>query len=305
MSTTKQEGTFTVILSLGVNVILAGVKCSVGVIANSHALIADGIHSLTDIAGDIAAIIGIRFAHLPKDDDHPYGHHRFSTLATLFISTLVLSFCIGLAWHSLKNLMQGSATEIPGVAAAWVAGIALIIKETFYQFARRQAEKLGSRLLMANAADHRADAIASLLALIAVVIANTHPEWVAVDKVIGLVLAGWLGAEGIKLFKSACADLIDTAPEEKILKDLSEHILAVPGTKGFHAFRARRVGDRFEIDFHLQVDESATVAQGHAIAGQVKSDILRLHPEVVSVLVHVEPDMPEYRKCDGHHGSAH
>jgi len=198
--------------------------------------------------------------------------------------------------------MQGNATEIPGVAAAWVAGIALIIKETFYHFARRQAEKLGSRLLMANAADHRADAVASLLALIAVVIANTHPEWVAVDKVIGLVLAGWLGAEGIKLFKSACADLIDTAPEEKILKDLSEHILAVPGTKGFHAFRARRVGDRFEIDFHLQVDESATVAQGHAIAGQVKSDILRLHPEVVSVLVHVEPDAPEYRKEDGHHG---
>ncbi len=300
----QKQGSLTVALSLAVNVVLAVVKLTVGLIANSHALIADGIHSLVDIASDIAAIIGIRFSHLPKDEDHPYGHHRFSTLATLFISSLVLIFCVGLAWHSLTGLVRADRIETPGIAAAWVAGIALILKETFYQFARRQAERLGSRLLLANAADHRADAVASLLALIAVVVAHTYPEWVMVDKVVGLVLAGWLGAEGVKLFKGASADLIDTAPEAAVLHDLSEHILAVPGAKGFHAFRARRLGDRFEVDFHLQVVETATVAEGHAIAGQVKSDILRLHPEVISVLVHVEPDVPEHRKRDGHHGLA-
>ncbi|MEI7651341.1 MAG: cation diffusion facilitator family transporter [Verrucomicrobiota bacterium] len=303
MSTTLQrEGGLTVALSLTVNVIMAGAKLSVGTVAQSQALVADGIHSLVDIAGDIAAIIGLKFAHLPKDDDHPYGHHRFSTLATMLISSLVLLFCLGLAWQSLSALVHDVESEPPGLAAAWVAGAALLIKEGFYQYARRQAERLGSRLLMANATDHRADAIASLLALVAVVIANVHPEWKALDKVVGLVLAGWLGSEGIKLFKGACEDLLDTAPEEHVLKDLSEHILAVPGAKGFHAFRARRLGDRFEVDFHLQVTETATVAQGHAIAGQVKSDILRLHPEVISVLVHVEPDAPEHRKQDGHHG---
>ena len=191
----QKQGSITVALSLVVNVVLAAVKLTVGLIANSHALIADGIHSLVDITSDIAAIIGIRFSHLPKDEDHPYGHHRFSTLATLFISTLVLIFCVGLAWHSLTGLVRADKIETPGITAAWVAGIALIIKETFYQFARRQAERLGSRLLLANAADHRADAVASLLALVAVVVANTHPEWVMIDKVVGLVLAGWLGAE--------------------------------------------------------------------------------------------------------------
>ena len=301
-STLQREGGKTVAFSLGVNVLMAGAKLSVGVVASSQALMADGIHSLVDIAGDIAAIIGLKFAHLPKDDDHPYGHHRFSTLTTMLISALVLVFCVGLAWQSLSALVSGQATAKPGIAAAWVAGAALIIKEGFYQYARRQAERLGSRLLMANATDHRADAVASLLALVAVVIAHLHPEWSALDKVVGLVLAGWLGSEGIKLFKGACEDLLDTAPEEHVLKDLSEHILAVPGAKGFHAFRARRLGDRFEVDFHLQVTETATVAQGHAIAGQVKSDILRLHPEVISVLVHVEPDAPEHRKQDGHHG---
>ena len=303
MSTTLQrEGGLTVALSLTVNVLMAGAKLSVGTVAQSQALVADGIHSLVDIAGDIAAIIGLKFAHLPKDDDHPYGHHRFSTLATMLISSLVLLFCLGLAWQSLSALVSGADVAQPGLAAAWVAGAALLIKEGFYQYARRQAVRLGSRLLMANATDHRADAVASLLALIAVVIANLSPEWSVLDKVVGLVLAGWLGAEGLKLFKVSCEDLIDTAPAEHVLHDLSEHILAVPGAKGFHAFRARRLGDRFEVDFHLQVPETATVAEGHAIAGQVKADILRLHPEVISVLVHVEPDEPQHRKQDGHHG---
>ncbi len=303
MSTELQrQGTLTTGLSLGVNVVMATAKLTVGFFASSQALIADGIHSLVDIASDIAAMVGLRFSDLPKDDDHPYGHHRISTLATMFISGLVLAFCVGLAWQSLSALVSGAELATPGLAAAWVAGAALIIKEGFYQYARRQAERLGSRLLMANATDHRADAVASLLALVAVVVANVHPEWKALDKVVGLVLAGWLGSEGIKLFKGACEDLLDTAPAEHVLHDLSEHILAAPGAKGFHAFRARRLGDRFEVDFHLQVAETATVAEGHAIAGRIKADILRSHPEVVSVLVHVEPDMPEHRKQDGHHG---
>lgn len=300
----QRKGTVTVAISLTVNVFLAGLKLIVGFTCFSQALVADGIHSLVDIAGDIAALIGLRLAHLPKDEDHPYGHHRFSTLAALLISSLVLLFCLGLAWQSLSGLVSGAVVKKPELAAAWVAGAALVIKEIFYQFARRQAERLGSRLLMANAADHRADAIASFLALVAVVVANLHPEWVALDKVVGLVLAGWLGAEGIRLFKGACFDLIDTAPEEAVLRDLSEHILAAPGAKGFHAFRARRLGDRFEVDFHLQVAETATVAEGHAIAGRIKADILRLHPEVIAVLVHVEPDHPEHLKPDGHHGLA-
>ena len=303
MSTTsRRDGSVTTWLSLGVNLVLAVAKFTVGILASSQALVADGIHSLVDIASDITAIIGLRFAHLPKDDDHPYGHHRFSTLATMLISSIVLLFCLGLAWQSVSALADGTTTATPGIAAAWVAGAALLVKEGFYRYARRQAERLGSRLLMANAMDHRADAIASLLALVAVVIANLSPEWSVLDKVVGLVLAGWLGAEGIKLFKGSCEDLLDTAPAAHVLRDLSEHILAAPGAYGFHAFRARRLGDRFEIDFHLQVAETATVAEGHAIAGRIKADILKSHPEVVSVLVHVEPNAPEHRKQDGHHG---
>ncbi|MGA0134237.1 MAG: cation diffusion facilitator family transporter [Opitutales bacterium] len=305
MSTPRADGgRRTTLLSLGVNVMLATVKLAVGLVASSQALVADGVHSLVDIVTDVAAYVGLRYADLPKDEDHPYGHHRISTLAALLISSLVLAFCAGLAWQSLGLLIAGDANVVPGMAAAWVAGAALVIKESFYRYARREAERLGSRLLMANALDHRADAIASLLALTAVVVANVHPGWAALDNVTGLVLAGWLGSEGLKIFIGACSDLTDRAPAESVLRDLSEHILSAPGARGFHAFRARRLGDRFEVDFHLQVAETATVSEGHAIAGRIKADILARHPEVVTVLVHVEPDMPEHRKPDGHHGRA-
>jgi len=299
------DGVFTTLLSFGVNVVLAAAKLSVGFIASSQALIADGVHSLVDLVTDVAAYVGLKYSDLPKDEDHPYGHHRISTLAALLISAVVLAFCVGLAWQSVLGLVDGGRPVVPGVAAAWVAGVALVVKEGFYRYARRQAERLGSRLLMANAADHRADAVASLMALVAVLVANLSEDLAGADNVVGLVLAGWLGSEGVKIFLGACSDLMDRAPAESVLKDLSEHILAAPGAKGFHAFRARRLGDRFEVDFHLQVAETATVAEGHAIAGRIKADILKSHPEVVSVLVHVEPDMPQHRKREGHHGGTY
>lgn len=299
---TQSEGLRTTWSSLAVNIVLAGGKFTAGLAANSAALVADGIHSLVDLVSDVAAILGLKYADLPKDEDHPYGHHRINTFATLVIACMVLSFCIGLAWHSLGNLVRGEASEVPGVAAAWVAGIALVIKELFYRYARRQALRLNSRLLLANAADHRADAIASLLALVAVVTARIDPALAPLDQVVGLVMAGWLGAEGLRLLKGATDDLLDRAPAEAVLKDLSEHILAVPGVRGFHAFRARRLGDRLEVDFHLQVDATCTVGDGHAIAGRVKAEIRATHPEVVSVLVHVEPDEPRHLKADGHSG---
>jgi len=302
MISAAAEGIRTIAVSLVVNVALCATKLSVGIAAGSHALVADGVHSLVDLASDIAAMIGLRVADLPKDEDHPYGHHRVSTLATLLISTLVLAFCVGLAWHSVTSLVNGTSDNVPGVAAAWVAGGALLLKEGFYRYARRQAERLGSRLLLANAVDHRADAVASLLALVAVLVSRFFPSLAGLDQVMGLVLAGWLGSEGVKLFRDACQHLVDQAPDEAVLKDLSEHILAVPGVRGFHAFRARRLGDRLEVDFHLQVDAACTVGDGHAIAGRVKAEIRATHPEVVSILVHVEPDEPRHLKADGHSG---
>lgn len=288
-----REGMAVTVGSIAVNLVLIVAKCGAGWLSNSHALIADGIHSIVDTGSDIAACVGLKMSAKPGDERHPYGHHRFVTLITLGISGSVLLFCFGLGRHSVARLLQGEdATPVQaGWVALAVAASALVVKESFYQYAIRQARRLKSGLLMANAMDHRTDAIASLLALITLLaVRYGGPAWAAADSVAGLLLAGWLGLEAFKLCHRSIVDLTDTAPAAGVMKDLSEHILPVAGVRGFHAFRARRVGDMIDVDFHLQVSGDISVEAGHEIATKVKGELLSRHPEVIDALIHVEPD---------------
>lgn len=290
-----REGVAVTRFSILVNVALGVAKCGAGVMAGSHALVADGIHSVVDLGSDIATLVGLKLAAKPGDEKHPYGHHRFVTLVTLGVSSSVLAFCLGLAWHSILRFTDDANTVSAGWLPISVAGVSLVLKEGFYRYAVRQARRLKSGLLLANAMDHRSDALASLVALIALLAVRWGgPGYAAADAVAGLLLAGWLGADALKLVRQALADLTDAAPASEVMRDLAEHILPVAGVRGFHAFRARRVGDMFEVDFHLQVSGDISVHDGHDIASTVKSEILFRHPEVLDALIHVEPDSPHH-----------
>ncbi len=281
--------------SMAANAVLIVFKCSAGFAANSQALIADGVHSIVDMGSDIATMFGLRLAAKPRDENHPYGHHRFVTLITLGIGLSIGAFCVGLASGSLARLNGAPVV----VAAGWIPLIvalgALVVKETFYRYASAQARRLKSRLLMANAMDHRTDSVASLMALLALAAVRWGgPKWAVADAAVGLLMAGWMGAEAIRMVWHGLKDLMDTSPAEEVLHDIAEHILPVDGVRGYHAFRARRVGDMYEVDMHLQVCGDISVEEGHAIAGRVRAVILERHPEVFDALIHVEPDTPEH-----------
>jgi cation diffusion facilitator family transporter len=296
-----REGVGVVRVSLWSNLALAVVKTGAGVAAHSQALIADGVHSLVDMSSDVAGLVGFKLAAQPGDADHPYGHHRYVSLACLFIAGMVLVFCAGLMWASARSLMAPTAVT-PEWPALVVALVALVAKETLYRYVSWKARVLKSRILAAQAVDHRADVVASLLAAVAIGAAWWGGgKWAFLDKAAGLALGGYLAAQGGKIFRQACADLLDTAPEDWIINDLREHILAVPGALAYHDFRARRLGDVYEVDLHLQVDPHLTVEAGHDIARAVKLAILKLHPEVFEVLVHLEPASPEHLKKEGVH----
>jgi cation diffusion facilitator family transporter len=295
------EGVAVTRVSLVVNVALAVAKTSVGYAAHSQALIADGVHSLVDLTSDVAGLVGFKLAAKPGDADHPYGHHRYVSLACLFIAGMVLVFCVLLIWTSARALMQ-SASVLPGWPALVVAVIALAVKETLYRYVSWKARVLKSRVLAAGALDHRADALASLLVVVAIAVVHIGgPSWAFLDKAVGLALGGYLAAQGGKIFKQACADLLDTAPENWIIDDLREHILAVPGALAYHDFRARRVGDVYEVDLHLQVNPKLTVEAGHEIARAVKLAILKRHTDVFEVLIHLEPASQQHIKDAGVH----
>ena len=297
-----QEGLRVSWVSFSVNIFLLLGKAIVGVLSGSYALIADAVHSVIDMASDVAAIFGLKMAGVPRDENHPYGHHKFASLCALLIALSIIGFCGGLIYTSSKALIAGS-DEIPGISAAWVALGAMIVKETMYRYAHRQAVRLKSRILLANALDHRTDAIASLLVLVAVGAAHVGgPSWAFLDKLAGLILGGLMGFESCKLTWGASQDLLDTAPSREIVNDLREHIVPVPGVLAYHNFRARRVGDLYEVDLHVQVAPDKTVTEGHAIADAVESAILKRHPEVLDVMVHIEPASEAHLRPEGVHG---
>lgn len=301
MSRSKQfgDGIAFTRFSLVSNVALALAKCGAGFAANSQALIADGMHSFVDMASDVATLFGLKLATKPSDHDHPYGHHRFVTLITIGVGLSVAAFCAGLAASSVRHLFGRMEPVEPGVVPMAVAAVALVVKETLYRYATAQARRLKSRLLMANALDHRTDAIASLMALIALAAVRWGgPGWAAADSVAGLLMAGWMGAESVRMIWHGLKDLTDTSPTADVVRDISEHILPVEGVRGFHAFRVRRVGDVYEVDLHLQVPGSLSVEDGHAVAGRVRAVILERHPEVLDALIHVEPDSPEHLSAE-------
>jgi cation diffusion facilitator family transporter len=293
------EGRAVTWLSLGLNVALGVVKVVAGWLGHSRALVADGLHSLSDLATDVAVLMGMSVAARPPDSTHPYGHHKVASLASFLIASSLLLFAALLILDGVRGLRAGDA-RVPEPLTLAVALLSVGVKEFLYWRTRRVAESMGSRLLLANAWHHRTDSASSLVAAAGIGAAILlGPEWAFLDAVAAVVLAGWLGVEGLRLLRGAIDDLVDSAPEQALVDDLREHILTVEGAVAYHDFRARRVGDRVEADFHLLVEPTLTIEAGHLIAHRVKEAILAGHPEVLSLLIHVEPALPEHHRNRG------
>ncbi|MGJ8641633.1 MAG: cation diffusion facilitator family transporter [Opitutaceae bacterium] len=288
------DGTRITWIGLLINLLLGVVKTFAGWWLGSKALIADGMHSLLDLLTDMAVLIGLSMAKKPEDEGHHFGHHKFASLAKFFVGGGLLAFAGLLVGAAVMDFRSGVNAPQAGVAAI-VAIISLIIKEVLFWWTRSVAKLLKSDLLMANAWHHRTDSISSLGVAVALVgVWLGGGSWAFLDAAVTLVLGCYLVFEAGKIFRRACADLLDAAPEQEIVEDFREHILATPGALAYHAFRVRRVGDVFEVDLHLQVAPDLTVEKGHEIAKDVKNRIKEMHPEVSKVLVHVEPANNEH-----------
>lgn len=293
------EGRAVTWLSIALNVVLGITKLLAGWLGHSRALIADGLHSLTDLASDVATLMAMSVALRPPDQNHPYGHHKAASLVTLVIATSLLLFGGLLVVDGIRGLQSG-ATRVPSVLTLLVALGSVAIKEALFWRTRRVARATGSRLLLANAWHHRTDSASSLVAATGIGTALLlGPQWAFVDAVASVVLAGWLGVEGVRLLRGAVDDLMDSAPDQELVDDLREHILPVEGALAYHDFRARRVGDLVEADVHLLVHPTLSIQEGHLIAHRVKEAILARHPEVLSLLIHVEPALPEHHRERG------
>lgn len=285
----QRAGWRITVASLVLNFLLGTSKTGIGFFANSGALVADGLNSLSDLSTDIVALFGLKMANKPEDDNHLYGHHKFASLSSLFISGMVLIVCVGLVVSSGWALLHTEPVLL-GWLPFTVAVLSMVSKWLMHRKTRTIARRTGSRILEANALNQRTDAFSSGLVLVALAAVWLGGQQLAfIDKAMGMVMGVWFGIAVIKMIRESLDDLLDAAPEKAMLDDIREHILPVQGAESYHKFRSRRVGDRFEVDMHLQVEPELTVEQGHEIASAVRDNILRQHPEVITVLIHIEP----------------
>ncbi len=275
-------------VGLFANLFLAGFKFTAGILGRSQALVADAIHSLTDLTTDAAVIAGSHYWGRPPDDDHPYGHKRVETLVTVFIAIMLAAAGIGIGWKAVSTLHHQNVTP-PGWIAILAAFVSIICKEGIYRWTARTGKHLKSAALAANAWHHRTDALSSLPVLIAVSGAKVFPSWSFLDRVGATVVSIFILHASLKIMRPALGELIDAgAPAEtrkkiRVIAHKNENVMQV------HDIRTRYISTSIQVDLHIVVEGSLTVRQGHDIADDVKNRIIAEIPEVLDVIVHVDP----------------
>ncbi|WP_354676912.1 cation diffusion facilitator family transporter [Cupriavidus plantarum] len=274
------------LVSVFVNIALTIVQAVIGVIAGSQALIADAAHSLSDLVSDFVVLIAGHHSRKDADLDHPYGHQRFETAASLALGALLLAVGVGMLWTAVQKIEHPQQVQPVKLVALWVAIGALIAKELLFRYMLRVAERVRSSMLVANAWHARSDAASSLV--VALGIGGNLLGYHVLDPVAAIVVGLMVARMGLQFGWDALSDLMDRAADEDTVEALRQAMLETPGVLGLHDLKTRKMGDLILVDVHLEIAADLTVEQGHAIAVAARESAMR-RDDVLNVMTHVDP----------------
>ncbi len=269
------------------NLLLMALKILSGIFIQSTALIADGIHSLSDLATDFVVILSSRLSNRPADDTHPYGHQRFETLAAVFVSVVLMIVGGGLIWTASRDILNGEG-HFPGAWVLVIAGISVVSKEAVFRITRKIAKKTHSASLYANAWHHRSDAFSSI-AVLAGGIAGLL-GWAMADLAATVVVGFMILGVALKIFYQGMMELTEGSADKSSIAAIKETLSADEEICGWHALRTRKLGGELFVDLHVLVDEKLTVRESHDISLRIEEQIKTCLSKPVNVLVHIEPD---------------
>ncbi len=269
------------------NAVLALLKIVAGTLGHSRAVVADGIHSLSDLVSDVAVLVGVNIWSAPADDDHPYGHHRFETAVTLFIGMMMILAGGGIAWDAVEA-WRSEAVRDTGLIALVAALASIVIKEALFRWTLKEGRRLGSRAVIANAWHHRSDAYSSLPAAIAVIGALLLPQWVWIDLVGAVIIALFIFHAGVKICLPALHEFLERGADPAVTREIKHLAHSIDGVEDIHRLRTRYHGGLL-VDMHLTVNGQLTVRQGHDIAEAVEALLLAQGPDIREVLIHIDP----------------
>lgn len=281
-------------ISVAVNIALSCVQITVGVLAKSQGLIADGMHSLSDLVADFVVLFASHHGAKQADADHPYGHQRFENAASLVVGTLLLVVGAAMAWSAIGKLAAPETIPLVHAAALAVAALALVAKEILFRYMLKIATRVKSSMLVANAWHARSDAASSLV--VGIGIAGNLAGYPLLDPIAALIVGLMIGKMGWGFAWDALHELMDRGVDAQELQAIILTLKETPGVMGVHDVRTRKMGDMIVVDVHIEVDATIPVEAGHDIAVAARRKVMARH-RVLSLMTHVDP----WRRPDGDH----
>ncbi|MDO9147715.1 MAG: cation diffusion facilitator family transporter [Hydrogenophaga sp.] len=273
-------------VSVAVNLVLTTTQLVAGVLAKSQGLIADGIHSLSDLVADFVVLFANHHSQKDADEGHPYGHHRFETAASLVLGAILLAVGLGMLWSAFLKLEQPETVQKVHVAALWVAGGALVAKELLFRYMLSVAKRVKSSMLVANAWHARSDAASSLV--VGIGIAGNLAGYPILDPIAAAIVGFMVSKMGWTFGWDALHDLMDRSIDDAEVAAIRTTLEGTPGIQGVHDIRTRKMGDMIVVDAHIEVDAFLSVEAGHDIAVEARSRVMRRH-RVLNLMTHVDP----------------
>jgi cation diffusion facilitator family transporter len=283
-----REAILAALLGLVANITLGVVKLVGGILGGSFALISDAVNSFGDSLTSIVVVFALVVAQRPADREHPYGHTRAESIAASNVALLIILSAVFVGWEALRRISIPHA--LPPVWTLWIAGANVLVKEGLYRYKVRVGKHTGSSAVIANAWDHRSDALCSFAVLIGLgVVRWAGPDYQWADEAAALVVVCLILWSGAKLFRRSTSELMDVQASEEFVQQIETAAEGVGGVRNVETLLVRKSGLEYFADIHVEVDAHLTVSEGHRIGHRVKDRLLEDFPNLRDVLVHLEP----------------
>ena len=293
MNREKEIYKVTLVGSAG-NVLLVIVKFIAGILGHSSAMIADAVHSLSDFLTDVVVLVFVGVSARPQDTSHDYGHGKFETLATLFISLALAGAAIGIIVSgALKfaSWLEGEELPAPGKLALWVALLSIAVKELMFQYTARKGRKLESSALTANAWHHRSDALSSIGTAVgiggAVLLGG---RWTVLDPLASIVVGAMLLGVAWKILRPSMGELTDESLPAETEDEIMDILRSAPGVTEPHNLRTRRIGNRIAVEAHIRLDGALTLREAHDRTSEIEHRLKERFGQEALITLHMEPE---------------
>jgi cation diffusion facilitator family transporter len=284
-------------VSIFINLFLTALQMLAGFFGKSQSLMADGLHSFSDLVADILVLFANRHGNRHADANHPYGHARIETAASLILGFSLAAVGAALLISAGLRLQHPEQVQAVHPFTIWIALIALAAKEGMFRYMLAVAQRVRSQMLVANAWHARSDAASSLVVMIG--IGGNLLGYTFLDLVAAAVVGGMIAHMGAKFALEALSELVDTGLDEEEVEAIRNTLLATPGVRSMHELRTRKMADNALVDAHIIVDPKISVSEGHFIAESARLAVLRNH-HVLDVMVHIDPEDDALARPNAH-----